>query len=161
MPLRAQNTGDATAAGRFDHFIDFRARPGAMWGHTFILYGRVDGRGRPVELHRAGFYPDDGQAGLILGTFVPVRAAVRAVPDDFSETPSAIYRRTLSSAQYARLKSTVTRIRANDHGPGLTRAFICLCVGDGSPGIGERSDASSKAMSGDDAGMTCALLDPS
>ena len=116
LPLRAQNTGDATAAGRFDHFIDFRARPGAMWGHTFILYGRVDGRGRPVELHRAGLYPDDGQAGLILGTFVPVRAAVRAVPDDFSETPSAIYRRTLSPAQYARLKSTVTRIRANDHG---------------------------------------------
>jgi hypothetical protein len=109
-PLRAQESG------RFDHFIDFRARPGAMWGHTFILYGRVDERGKPVELVRAGLYPDDGRAGLMLGTVVPVRAAVRAVPGDFSETPSAIYRRTLSSAQYARLKATVARIRATDHG---------------------------------------------
>jgi len=105
----------AQDSGRYNHFIDFRARPGALWGHTFILYGRVDERGQPVELYRLGLYPDDGRPGLILGTFVPVRAAVRGVPDDFSETPSAIYRRTLSPAQYARLKATVNHIRANDH----------------------------------------------
>jgi hypothetical protein len=109
IPARAQD-----AAGRFNHFIDFRARPGAMWGHTFILYGRVDERGRPVELVHAGLYPDDGQVGLIFGTLVPVRAKVRAVHGDFSETPSAIYRRPLSPAQYARLKATVAYLRAND-----------------------------------------------
>ena len=105
----------AAQDGRVNHFIDFRARPGALWGHTFILYGRVDQRGQPLELHRAGLYPDEGRPALIFGTFVPVRAAVRAVPDDLSETPSAIYRRTLTPAQYVRLKSTVAGIRANDH----------------------------------------------
>ena len=96
------------------HFIDFRSRPGALWGHTYILYGRVDASGRPAELHRGGLYPDDGHAGLILGTFVPVRAAVRAIPDDYAETPNAIYRRRLSPTQYMRLKATVARIRATD-----------------------------------------------
>jgi hypothetical protein len=103
------------AGARADHFIDFRARPGALVGHTFILYGRVDERGRPLELHRAGLYPDEGNPALIFGTLVPVLAAVRAVPDDFSETPSAIYRVTLSAARYAQLKATVAHLRKNDH----------------------------------------------
>jgi hypothetical protein len=103
-------------AGRIGHFVDFRARPGALWGHTFILYGRVDGRGRPIELHRAGLYPDDGRAGLVLGSVVPVRATVGAVPGDISETPNAIYRRPLSAVQYARLKALVARMRANERG---------------------------------------------
>ncbi len=99
---------------RTGHFVDFRARPGALWGHTFIVYGRIDANGRAIEVNRAGLYPDDGQAGLILGTFVPVRATVQAVPDDFSEAPSAIYRRSLSAAGYARLKAKVAQMRGNE-----------------------------------------------
>ena len=76
-PARARRTRAPAAR---EHFIDFRARPGALWGHTFIVYGRVDERGQPLELHRAGLYPDDGRPGLILGIFVPVPATVRAVP---------------------------------------------------------------------------------
>lgn len=109
-PLAAQD-----AAARHSHFIDFRARPGAMVGHTFILYGRIDRNGHAAELVRAGLYPDDGSTGLIFGTLLPVPARVRAVPDDYSETPSAIYRRALTPAQYARLKATVRHLRANDH----------------------------------------------
>src|SRR5262245_8546202 len=105
----------AAPDARADYFIDFRARPGAMVGHTFILYGHVDHRGRPLELHRAGLYPDEGQPALIIGTLLPVRGGVRAVPDDFSETPSVIYRRTLSAAQYAQLKATVAYLRSHDH----------------------------------------------
>ncbi len=112
-PARAQDVSRDT--GREQRFVDFRARPGALWGHTFILYGRVDPRGQRIELHRAGLYPDDGQSGLILGSFVPVSATVRAVRDDFTEMPSAIYRRKLSAAEYARLKATVARLRANEH----------------------------------------------
>jgi hypothetical protein len=111
----ASSSVRAQDGGRIDHFIDFRARPGALWGHTFILYGRLGG-GRPVELHRAGLYPDGGRQGLIVGTFVPVPARVRAVPGDFSETPSAIYRRPLTAAQYAKLKATVAHLRATDRG---------------------------------------------
>jgi hypothetical protein len=109
-PARAQD------AGRHNHFIDFRSRPGALVGHTFILYGRIDGRGQAVELHRAGLYPNDGNAGLIFGALLPVPAAVRDVPDDRTETPNAIYRVQLTARQYARLKSVVAHMRANDRG---------------------------------------------
>ena len=67
-----------------------------------------------VELERAGLYPEDGRAGLIAGTLVPVNARVQAVPDDFTERPSAIYRRRLSAADYARLQAKVARMRDNE-----------------------------------------------
>ena len=99
---------------RSGHFVEFRARPGALWGHTYIVYGRTDGRGRAVESHRAGLYPDGGRAGLVMGSFVPVAARVQAVPGDYSERPSAIYRRSLSAVQYARLKRAVAQLRARE-----------------------------------------------
>ena len=106
-PAQAQD-----ARGR--HFVDFRARPGALWGHTFIVYGRIDANGRAHEVGRAGLYPDDDHAGLIAGTLVPVNARVQAVPGDFSERPSAIYRRHLSDADYARLQAKLARMRGDE-----------------------------------------------
>ena len=100
--------------GRSGHFVDFRARPGALWGHTFIVYGRIDAGGRALEVARAGLYPDDGRMGLIAGTFMPVDARVQAVPDDFAERPSVIYRRRLSAADYARLRAKVARMRGGE-----------------------------------------------
>lgn len=105
----------APAQSRPDYFIDFRSRPGYLFGHTFIVYGRLDARGRPSEAHLAGIYPIDGQAGLIVGSVVPVRASVRAVQDDFREPPTNIYRRRLSAAQYARLLRVVAAARHSDH----------------------------------------------
>lgn len=99
---------------RAGHFVEFHARPGALWGHTFIVYGRRDTGGRIVEAHRAGLYPDGGRAALIMGSFVPVAATVQAVPGDYSERPSAIYRRNLTAAEYAHLKRTVARLRARE-----------------------------------------------
>jgi len=106
----------AQDSARDTHFIDFRSRPGALVGHTFILYGRIDARGQAVELHRAGLYPDDGQTGLIFGALLPVRAKVRAIAEDHKETPNAIYRRRLTARQYAKLKAIVAELRATDHG---------------------------------------------
>jgi hypothetical protein len=101
----------ASAAG---YFIDFRSRPGYLFGHTFIVYGRLDARGKPFGTRLAGIYPIDGQAGLIMGSVLPVRASVRAVHGDFQERPTNIYRRRLSAAQYARLLHVVRHLRARD-----------------------------------------------
>ncbi len=92
-------------------FVDFRSRPGALWGHTYIVYGRIGPDGRPAELHTAGLYPDGGREGLIAGSLVPVPARVRAVPGDYRERPNAVYRRSLSRGDYARLKAAVRHAR--------------------------------------------------
>jgi hypothetical protein len=109
-PALAQ-PGRGSQAG---HFVDFRSRPGYLFGHTFIVYGRLDARGRPRDSRLAGIYPTDGQAGLIVGSLIPVRASVRGVEDDFSERPNNIYRRRLSPAQYARLKRVVGGLKRSE-----------------------------------------------
>jgi hypothetical protein len=120
--MRRQDWGQAMRSAPFLFTLlaalsfDAPARAQDNGRHTFILYGRIDERGQPVELHRAGLYPDDGRAGLILGTFVPVPAAVRVIADDHKETPNAIYRRRLNARQFAKLKAIVAELRATDRG---------------------------------------------
>ncbi len=101
----------ASAAG---YFLDFRSRPAYLFGHSFIVYGRLDERGKPVDTPLAGIYPIDGQAGLIMGSAFPVRASVRAVHGDYQERPSNIYRRRLTPAQYARLLRVVGGLRRSE-----------------------------------------------
>jgi len=36
------------------YFIDFRSRAGYAFGHTYIVYGRLNTRGQPVEARYAG-----------------------------------------------------------------------------------------------------------
>jgi len=111
VPARAQQASRQASS----YFIDFRSRPAYLFGHSFIVYGRLDGRGHPIESHREGIYPLDGQAGLIMGSAVfPVPASVRAVDGDYHERASNIYRRRLSRAEYERLLWVVRGLRASD-----------------------------------------------
>lgn len=97
------------------YFIEFRSRPGFLFGHTFIGYGRLNSDGTAHDIHYAGIYPLDGQEGLIAGSFIPVRASVRGVEEDLSEHPNNIYRRTLTAAQYFRMRFVVRQLRATEH----------------------------------------------
>jgi hypothetical protein len=96
------------------YFVDFRSRPGYLFGHTYIVYGRLDDHGRPIKTHYAGIYPLDGQPGLIIGSVIAVPASVRGVLDDYKEPPSNIFRLRLSPAQYARLTNLVRQAKASD-----------------------------------------------
>jgi hypothetical protein len=114
MAFSAPALAQPRTAGRAGYFVDFRSRPGYLFGHTFIVYGRLDARGRPHDTHLSGIYPTDGQAGLIVGSLIPVRASVRGVEDDFSERPTNIYRKRLSPAQYARLERVVGGLKRSE-----------------------------------------------
>ena len=104
----------ALAQTRGGYFVDFRSRPAYLFGHSFIVYGQLDAHGKPADTRRAGIYPTDGQAGLIMGSLWPVQASVRGVDDDYKERPSNIYRRRLSAAQYARLLRVVGGLKRSD-----------------------------------------------
>lgn len=108
--INAAERPDQLQAGQ--HFVDFRARPGHLFGHIIVVYGRLNDRGRPIEVHYAGLYPTDGQTGLIVGSVLPVDASVRAVKEDISEAASVVYRRRLTLTQYRRLIEAVRRERA-------------------------------------------------
>jgi hypothetical protein len=101
-----------TRDGRQSYFVDFRSRPGYLFGHTYIAYGRIDAHGGLHDMQYAGVYPLDGQSGLIIGAVIPVPASVRAVKGDF-QPPSNVYRRRLSATEFARLQQIVRDTRAS------------------------------------------------
>jgi len=97
-----------------DYFVEFRSRPGYLFGHTYLVYGKLGQHGRPVTEKYAGAYPLDGQRGLIIGSVVPVPSSIRGVEEDYKLRPSNVYRRRLTARQYARLRAVVRHVSAND-----------------------------------------------
>jgi hypothetical protein len=96
------------------YFVEFRSRPGYLFGHTYLVYGRLGPHGRPVTEKYAGAYPLDGQRGLIIGSVVPVPSSIRGVEEDYKLRPSNIYRRRLTARQYARLRAVIRHVSASD-----------------------------------------------
>jgi hypothetical protein len=101
------------ATGR-PYFVDFRGRAGYFFGHTFIVYGRLDAEGRAREVRYAGIYPTDDELGLIVGMVVPVPASVRGVDGDIKEPATNVYRRRLTASQYARLEAAIDRVARSE-----------------------------------------------
>jgi hypothetical protein len=97
------------------YFVDFRSRPGYLFGHTFIVYGRLDAGGRALDVRYAGIYPRDDELGLVIGTIIPVPASVRGVKGDFEESVTSVYRRRLTATEYARLRAAVRRATQSEH----------------------------------------------
>jgi len=95
-----------------DYFVDFRARPSTYLGHTFVVFGRLDGEGRVAELHYAGLVPEHD---VWQGLFIPVEANVRQYKDDTKYLPVAIYRRRLNPIEYQRVVRTVRTMQASEH----------------------------------------------
>ena len=112
--LAAPALAQARPARLAGYFVDLRSRQGYLFGHTFIVYGRLDARGRPHNTRLAGIYPTEEQAGLIVGSLVPVRASVRGVEDDFIERPTNVYRKRLTPAQYGRLERVVRGLKRSE-----------------------------------------------
>ena len=105
-PLRA-------AQARAQYFVEFRARSGGMLGHTFIVYGRMDGRGRALDARYAGLYPHERyeQALMTFGPLVTATAYVGTDKADRTKPIIATYRRRLNAEEFARLQYAVHRLQ--------------------------------------------------
>ena len=78
-----------------------------MFGHTYVVYGRMDGRGRVLRPRYAGLYPGGALSETALLALLAVPGKVSTHPADHRGTPKLIYRRRLSAAAFARLDNTV------------------------------------------------------
>lgn len=72
-PLIAATINPVVAGERY--FVDFRARPDVILGHTFIVYGRLDDDGHAVDAQYANLYPKGGGKGAL---FIAALKSVRA-----------------------------------------------------------------------------------
>ena len=109
-PVRADRLRNAPpSAGHY--FVDFRARPGGVFGHTYVVYGGMDGRGRVVQPRYVGLYPSGAFSQTALLALLAVPGSISTEPADRHRRPDIVYRRRLSAAAYARLAGTVHRER--------------------------------------------------
>ena len=105
------------------YFVEFRARTG-FYGHTYVVYGALNGRGERVGMRYAGLYPEGGPVGFMLGHVLPVPATVEPVEDDRIDPVTERYLRILSAQEYARLAAAIERVRASDQ---LWNALLNNC----------------------------------
>jgi hypothetical protein len=92
------------------YFVDFRARKGGVFGHTYIVYGKIDGHGHILNARATGFYPRGEISQTVLSAVLPMPSYIGLEPSDRGRRPSAIYRRYLHAGAYMRLVTTVERM---------------------------------------------------
>lgn len=116
------------------YFFEFRARAAASYGHMYVLYGQVNGRGEIVKSDIAGLHPagdanDCDNCSLpswILGHFIFVRSETGASDGDLEEKyVSARYRVMVDAATYKRVSAYISKLKADKP---LWNALISSCV---------------------------------
>ena len=110
--FRAAPGAQATPLNGVRYFVEFRSRTG-FYGHTCVVYGQLDSRGKRAEVHYAGLYPEGGPVGFMLGHVLPVPARVDAVDDDLTDPVTESYLRILTPEEFAKTTAAIGRLRAN------------------------------------------------
>src|SRR4029078_10354562 len=95
------------------YYVEFRAR----WiNHTYIVYGRLDATGNPLDQHFLALYPNRRVLGLAAGSLpLIVPATTLPVAGDKDADMLAVYRRTIDAAQYENIQNFVLQTRSNPH----------------------------------------------
>ena len=105
------------------YFVEFRSRAG-FYGHTYVVYGRLDRSGKRSDVRYAGLYPEGGPVGFMLGHVVPVPATLDAVEDDLTDPVTETYLRVVPAENFAKIAAAIERLRAN---PQLWNALLNNC----------------------------------
>lgn len=84
------------------YFIEFRSRYALSYGHTYVVFGKLDKSGNPINPEVAGLAPaSHNPSDYVLGHFVPVPATTGWTDGDLEEQyRSASWRVLLSRDEY-------------------------------------------------------------
>lgn len=124
-------TGRAAAASpsRYkdrQYFVEFRARYALSYGHTYVVFGRMNNAGRAENLEVAGLHPaSTSPVPYVLGHFMPVPAETGWSDGDLEEQyRAASWRVMLNKAEY---DDAVAKIRKLQARAGLWQASVYNC----------------------------------
>ena len=97
-------TRGAQFEGDLRHFVEFRAEMNVFPGHSYLVYGQVNGQGEVIEQSGPiGFYPRLGPvAGITIG-WIAAPGTIDPDPSDVLGLPKERYRVILTQDQHARL----------------------------------------------------------
>ena len=128
-PLRAQSEAIAgqsvpseTAMAKSDpakkdeqYFIEFRSRYALSYGHSYVVFGRVNENGEMIDPEVAGLHPASKSAvPYVLGHIVPVPSETGWSDGDLEEPyRSASWRIMLSEEQYTKVVAYIRKLQAS------------------------------------------------
>jgi hypothetical protein len=97
------------------YFVEFRSRYALSYGHTYVVFGRVNSAGQAVSREVAGLHPASTSATpYVLGHFVPVPAETGWSDGDLEEQyRSASWRVMLDEAEYTRVVAYIRKLQAS------------------------------------------------
>lgn len=126
---------------RDEYFIEFRSRTALSYGHSFVVFGRLDAAGRMINAEVAGLAPEsDDPAVYMLGHVTPVPASTGWTDGDLEdEYITASWRIMLSEAEYSKV---VANIRSLQDSSSLWHAVLYNCnafIGDIARSMGYRA----------------------
>jgi hypothetical protein len=99
-------------SGRY--YIEFRSRYALTYGHTFVMFGRLDKAGRIVDREVAGLHPaTNSVVPYVLGHYIPVPAETGESDGDTDDKyRSASWRVTLNEAEYNKVVAYIRKLQA-------------------------------------------------
>jgi hypothetical protein len=100
-----------------NHFIEFRSRYALTYGHTYVVFGRVDAQGNMIDPEVAGLAPASPDAApYVMGHFIPVPATTGQTDGDLEEEyRSASWRVMLTDEEYNSVVAFIRKQQANSH----------------------------------------------
>jgi hypothetical protein len=113
-PNRATATGPSQHTGT-RHFIEFRSRYALTYGHSFVIFGRLNEAGQMIDPEVAGLAPkSDDPAVYMLGHVTPVPASTGWTDGDLEdEYMSASWRVMLSEPEYKKVVADIRKLQAS------------------------------------------------
>jgi len=126
----------STAAGRTaklasryaerPYFIEFRARYALSYGHTYVVFGRMNSAGQAISREVAGLHPkSDSPVPYVLGHFMPVPAETGWSDGDLEEQyRAASWRVMLTKSEYDEVVAKIRKLQAR---AGLWQASVYNC----------------------------------
>src|SRR5450759_2301228 len=148
---RPAATAKTTHGSAKPYFVEFRARSAATYGHMYVLYGQVNGRGEIVKSDIAGLHPagdrnDCENCSVVswtLGHLLFVPSETGASDCDLEEKyVSARYRVMVDAATFKKVSAHISKLKAD---PPLWNALWRNCVSFGN-GIAESMDLKTPSM---------------
>ncbi|TCU38441.1 hypothetical protein [Rhizobium azibense] len=96
------------------YFVEFRSRYALSYGHTYVIFGRLNKAGGMVNPEVAGLAPATNDTGpYVLGHFVPVPAETGASDGDLEEAyRSASWRVLLTPSEYNETVAFIRKLKA-------------------------------------------------
>jgi hypothetical protein len=108
-------SSSGAAPSGYGYYIDFRARHALSYGHSFVMFGRLDAKGRQLTREVAGLHPaSDNPQIYIMGHVIWVPSETGPSDGDLEdEYLAAMYRVYLTKDQYDRVVAFIRDLQRN------------------------------------------------